>query len=131
MQLTVDERSLAMETLLRLDNKYEGRIGAQAGPLAEARYWLEMEHARKENRDPMTDCGYLRSCGGVFSKMAVRADGEMVPCTQMSHIELGRINRDDLAEVWITHSELIRLRDRRDISLNDFESCQECEYIPY
>jgi len=131
VQLTVDERSLAMETLLRLNKQYEGRIVAQAGPLAEAHHWLEMEAARLEKREPMTDCGYLRSCGGVFSKMAVRADGEMVPCSQMSHIELGRINRDDLGEVWRNHPELIRLRDRRDISLGEFDSCKECEYLPY
>jgi len=131
VQLTVDERSLAMETLLRLKQKYNGRISAQAGPLAEAEYWLEMEQARKEKQGNFPDCGYLRSCGGVFSNMAVRADGVMVPCLQMSHIELGRINSDDLEQVWQNHPELTRLRERRDIKLDDFDFCQECEYIPY
>ena len=37
VQLTTRERSLAMETLLRLNKKYHGRIGAAAGPLAEER----------------------------------------------------------------------------------------------
>lgn len=131
VQLTVDERSLAMATLLKLNKKYNGRIGAAAGPLAEARNWLEMEQARKENRENLPNCGYLRSCGGVFSKMAVRADGVMVPCLQMSHVELGRINQDDLREVWQDHPELIRLRERRDIRLNEFAFCQNCDYIPY
>ena len=131
VQLTVDERSVAIETLLKVNHKYNGRIGAAAGPLAEARNWLEMEQARKEKRENLPNCGYLRSCGGVFSKMAVRADGVMVPCLQMSHIELGRINRDDLREVWQNHPELARLRERRDIGLNDFDFCQGCDYIPY
>lgn len=131
VQLTVDERSLAMETLLKLNHKYNGRIGAAAGPLAEAKNWLEMEQARRENRESFQNCGYLRSCSGVFSKMAVRADGVMVPCLQLSHIVLGRINRDDLKEVWQHHPELTRLRERRDIPLADFDFCQGCEYIPY
>ena len=131
VQLTVEERSIAMETLLKLNQKYNGRIGAAAGPLAEAKYWLEMEQARKENRESFKDCGYLRSCGGVFSKMAVRADGVMVPCLQMSHVELGRINRDDLRDAWQNHSELIRLRQRRDMRLDDFDFCRGCDYIPY
>ena len=131
VQLTVEERSLAMETLLKLSRKYEGRISATAGPLAEARHWLDMEQARKEGREAFPDCGFLRSCGGFSSKLGVRADGVMVPCILMSHIELGRINRDDLGEVWRTHPELIRLRERRDIPLSDFAFCRDCEYSPY
>ena len=131
VQLTVDERSVAMETLLKLNHKYNGRIGAAAGPLAEAKNWLEMEQARKENRENFQDCGYLRSCGGVFSKMAILADGVMVPCLQMGHVELGRINRDDLRDVWQNHPELTRLRERRDIRLDHFDFCQDCDYIPY
>ncbi len=131
VQLTVEERTLAMETLLKLNRKYNGQISASAGPLAEARNWLEMEAARREGKPSLPDRGYLRSCGGVMSQMAVRGDGVMVPCCQMSHIELGRINRDDLREVWQNHSELRRLRQRRKIPLSDFEFCQGCDYINY
>jgi radical SAM protein with 4Fe4S-binding SPASM domain len=49
----------------------------------------------------------------------------------MGHIELGRINHDDLKEIWQNHPELKRLRERRSISLNDFEFCNGCEYINY
>jgi SynChlorMet cassette radical SAM/SPASM protein ScmE len=131
VQLTVEDRSLAMETLLKLNKQYDGRITASAGPLAEAKQWLEMEQARTEGRESLPDCGCLRSCGGVFSSMAVRADGMMVPCIQMSHIELGRINSDDLGEVWRNQQDFIRLRDRRDTSLKDFEFCRDCDYLPY
>jgi len=129
--LTAEERSLAMELLLRLARKFNGRISATAGPLAEARSWTEMERARREGRGPIPGRGFLTGCNGPMSKIAVRADGVMVPCDQMGHMELGLINRDDLREVWRNHPELKRLRDRRDIPLSDFEFCQGCDYIRY
>jgi SynChlorMet cassette radical SAM/SPASM protein ScmE len=131
VQLNVEERSLAMDTLLKLAKKYNGRISASAGPLAEGRNWLEMEKACQEGKEGIPGRGYLTSCNGPMSHMAVRADGVMVPCGQMSHIELGRINRDNFQEVWQEHHELKRLRERHKISLNEFEFCQGCAYINY
>jgi len=131
LQLSVEERSLAMETLLTLAAGHPGRVSASAGPLAEARQWLEMERARQNRAPGFPGAGYLRSCGGVFARLAVRADGVIVPCSQMSHIELGRINRDDLREVWRGHPELERLRRRREVPLGEFSFCRGCEYIPY
>jgi len=130
IQLSVGDHTLAMETLLRLNKKYGDRISANAGPLANADMWGKMEKARREGRE-MPGKGYLKACGGVLSKMDIRADGTMTPCILMSHIELGRINKDDLKSVWQDHPELIRLRERRKIALNDIEYCEGCEYIPY
>jgi len=131
VQLTVEERSLAMEILLRLHKKYNGCISASAGPLAEGKAWLEMEQAKREGIERMQGYGFLTGCGGLMKNMAVRADGVMVPCCQMSHIELGRINKDDLKEVWQNHVELKRLRERNSIPLSDFEFCKGCDYINY
>jgi SynChlorMet cassette radical SAM/SPASM protein ScmE len=131
VQLTVEERSLAMDTLLKLNEKYNGRISASAGPLAEGKNWLEMERALGERQEALDGRGFLSGCNGPTSQIAVRADGVMVPCIQMSHIELGRINRDNLQEVWQEHHELKRLRERHKISLTEFEFCQECEYLGY
>lgn len=131
VQLTIEERCYAMETLLRLNKKYNGRISANAGPLTEAKSWLEMEKARREGRGPVSGLGYLTGCSGPMSKIAVRADGVVIPCIQMSHIELGRINKDDLTEVWQNHSELRRLRERSTIPLSSFEFCKDCPYINY
>ena len=131
VQLTVEERSLAMETLLELNKKYNGRISASAGPLAEAKNWLEMEEALQQGHNSLEGRGFLSACNGPMNQMAVRADGVMTPCIQMSHIELGRINRDDLQEVWQEHSELKRLRERHKIPLSDFEFCQGCEHLGY
>ena len=131
IQLTAEERTLAMETLLQLTKKYNGRISATAGPLAEGRDWLEMEKSLREERASFDGRGYLTSCNGPMNTLAVRADGVMVPCGQMSHIELGRINMDNLQEVWQEHPELERLRERHNISLSEFEFCKGCDYINY
>lgn len=131
VQLNALEFSECIETLLKLEKKYNGRIGALAGPLACGKHWLEMESAYKNNLPEIPGCGHLRSCGGVFSKMAILADGTMVPCSQMPHIKLGKINQDSLAHVWLNHPELIRLRERRDIPLEKFQYCFGCKYIPY
>jgi SynChlorMet cassette radical SAM/SPASM protein ScmE len=131
VQLTAEERSLVMGTLLKLEKKYNGRIGATAGPLAEGKDWLEMEKACQQKSETISGRGHLSGCNGPMSQFAVRADGVMTPCIQMSHIELGRINKDDLQEVWQENSELKRLRERHNIPLSDFEFCQGCEYLGY
>jgi SynChlorMet cassette radical SAM/SPASM protein ScmE len=131
VQLTVEERCLAMRDLLKLNKKYSNRISATAGPLAEARMWLDMEQARSKGLKDGHGGGHLTSCGGPMTKLAVRADGVIVPCAQISSIELGRINRDGLAWVWQDNKELNRFRDRSSIPLADFDFCRECEFMDF
>lgn len=134
VQLTTADRVYAMETLIRLNEEYDGRISATAGPLAEARMWSEMEQLRQAGDPPglKNECGLLTSCGGPYSTIAVRADGALIPCSQLPpHMELGKINTDRLTEIWQTHPELKRLRERRAIPLSSFDECKNCEYLPY
>ncbi len=131
MALTPEEHSRAMDMLLRLNEKYGGRISAQAGPLASARQWLEMVEARNQGLPGLPGCGHLRSCGGVFRTLAVRADGMMIPCTQLPHIELGRIGEVPVTAAWLDHPEMRRLRQRRQVPLGDFPFCRGCAYIPF
>jgi SynChlorMet cassette radical SAM/SPASM protein ScmE len=131
LMLTPEERSSAIDTLLRLDKKYKGRILAQAGPLAEGKTWIKMQKAKDQGLPGFPNGGHLTGCGCTISEIAVRSDGVIVPCTQMSHIELGRIGTDDLKEVWLHHPELKRLRERSSIPLCAFEFCRGCDYIPY
>jgi len=131
VQLTAEERGIAMTSLLRLSKKYNGRISATAGPLAEARAWREMERARKEGVAEIRGRGSLVGCGGAFTKIGVLADGVMVPCVQMPDMALGRIDKDDLTEIWHDHPELDRFRKRREISLSSFEFCSGCPYLHY
>ncbi len=128
VQLTVQERSLAMRSLLGLSARYPGRISATAGPLAEARRWGDMVQAVRAG-ERLSGGGFLTGCGGPHDTLAVRSDGVYIPCMLLGHIELGRVGRDDLSEVWQTHSALAELRERSQIPLSDFELCQGCEYI--
>ncbi len=131
VQLTVEERSIAMKSLLRLNKKYNGRINGAAGPLAEGRIWVRMEKARLYKEDCHPGRGRLTACGCSMSKIAIRSDGAIVPCNMLSHMKLGQINRDRLQDVWLNHPEMRKLRVRRNIPLSDFEFCSGCEYINY
>ncbi len=129
--LRPQERQSAMEILLRLSEKYDNRITAQAGPLAEARYWEQMETARLQHAPAFPHGGHLTACGCPMQKIAVRADGVLVPCSMLPHIELGRINQDSLADIWQQNSKLNQLRRRHTIPLTGFEFCADCSYRPY
>jgi SynChlorMet cassette radical SAM/SPASM protein ScmE len=129
--LTTAERQRAMETLLRLDARYPGRIQAAAGPLAEGKMWRAMENARRRNAPAFVQGGRLTGCGCTTHKLAVRADGMIVPCSMLAHLVLGRINRDRLQEIWLHSPALRELRERRAIPLDSFDFCTACEYAPY
>lgn len=129
--LNIEERKEAMATLLRLEAKYPGRISANAGPLTDARMWRRMEEARASNAPAFYNGGCLTGCGCPSNKISVRADGGIVPCNMLEHVELGRINRDSLAEVWQFSPALNQLRNRHAIPLTSFEFCAGCSYIPY
>ena len=129
--LTTEQRQEAMDTLSRLAEKYNGRITAAAGPLAEARHWRRMEEARAQHLPPTPEGGRLTGCGCTSSKIAVNADGTIVPCTMLSHMRLGRINQDSLVDIWRNSPELNALRQRRAIPLAAFDFCADCPYTSY
>ncbi|MBM3300564.1 MAG: SynChlorMet cassette radical SAM/SPASM protein ScmE [Deltaproteobacteria bacterium] len=131
VQLTTVERGLAMESLVQLSEKYEGRIGATAGPLAEVQLWTVMEQARLQSDYKVSDSGHLTGCNGPMTKMAVRADGAMLVCGQLPGIVLGRINEDPLDRVWQRHPVLTTFRERHDIPLSSFDFCRDCGYIKF
>ena len=129
--LTVEERKEAIATLLRLTAKYNERISAQAGPLTDGQMWRRMEEAREQGRPAFPNGGRLTACGCPNSKISVRSDGVIIPCSMLAHIELGRVNRDSLVEIWQNSPALNQLRERHAIPLGAFEFCGGCPYIPY
>ena len=129
--LTPEDRQEAMEALLRLSARYEGRISAAAGPLAEGRRWREMGEARAAGSPAFSNGGRLTGCGCPFDKIAVQPDGAFAPCALLPHLELGRMGRDPLVDVWRHSPVLSRLRARSDIPLDRFPFCAECAYVPY
>lgn len=131
IMLNIEERKEAIVTLQRLTAKYNGRISAQAGPLTDGRMWNRMEEARIQSKPAFHNGGHLTACGCPTNKISVRADGVIVPCSMLAHIELGRINNASLLEVWQNSPDLNKLRNRHTIPLGEFEFCADCSYIPY
>lgn len=129
--LNIEERKEAMAVLLRLTEKYDGRISANAGPLTDGRMWRKMKDARDKDAPPFHNGGRLTACGCPSNKISVRADGVIVPCNMLAHIQLGRINEDSLEEIWQNSPALNQLRNRHAIPLKGFEFCSGCSYIPY
>jgi SynChlorMet cassette radical SAM/SPASM protein ScmE len=129
--LSIKDRQIAMEILLKLNKKYQNCITPQAGPLSEAHYWHRMEEARSAGAPPFENGGNLTGCGCPSSKISVRADGMIVPCFMLAHVKLGRINEDSFVEVWQKSYDLTGLRERHHIPLTQFEECVVCDYAPY
>ncbi len=128
--LTLEERVAAMTTLEGLERRFPKRIRATAGPLSQLRRWTAMESARRKG-EVWPQGGHLAACGGVFRKLAVRADGALVPCNQLSDRVLGWVQHDDLRAVWQEHPELGRLRRRQEVRLDDLPHCRDCPWVPW
>jgi SynChlorMet cassette radical SAM/SPASM protein ScmE len=128
VRLGIEERIVAMKMLLEASAGYPHRLRANAGPLAEAWQWHEMLSAQKSS-SPKGKRGTLSGCGCVFSTLAVRADGIFIPCSQLSHLALGRINQDSIREVWQNCQTLKSLRSRCQIPLASLAFCQGCSFV--
>lgn len=128
IMLTPAQRLRAMETLTRLAARYNGRINAQAGPLALAREFKRIETELAEGNTSIPGRGTLCGCGGVFSKIAVLHDGTIVPCHNLSTLHLGTIGKDDLRQVWLEHPLMNAVRRRREIPLQSLDTCRDCRY---
>jgi SynChlorMet cassette radical SAM/SPASM protein ScmE len=129
--LDVDEYSRALQIAKEMKAKYGNRIGAAAGPFYALSDWNRMLDAHNNHEKQQPNCGNLLSCGCVFSKLSVTADGRYVPCIQMSEDVLGQVGEDTLVDVWQKSTELNGFRDRVEIPLGTLDSCKGCEYIPY
>jgi SynChlorMet cassette radical SAM/SPASM protein ScmE len=131
IMLTVPQRFEVMAMLEKLNLKYENRISANAGPLFLLEKQKNINKAMNQGISLYPNCGYLTACGGVFEKIAVLHDGEIVPCHVISDLHLGNILEDDFIDVWKNHLILEELRDRQKISLNTLEPCKTCNYSGY
>ncbi len=118
--------------LEKLQQKYPGRITAQAGPLAKLRMYKEMEDARKNgettNRWKM---GYLSSCGGVFNKLGILHDGSIVPCSMLHDLTMGNMLSDDLLERWENSEVIQEVRDRCVVPMSEIPECSNCEWVEF
>ncbi|MBF0406081.1 MAG: SynChlorMet cassette radical SAM/SPASM protein ScmE [Candidatus Riflebacteria bacterium] len=130
IMLDNSERQTAMETLIELKHLYGSRISAAAGPLWEAENWMKMIKAADNSEPQWSEGGALTACGCVFSRLFVRADGYYCICQQIPHSMLGKVGASSLKDAW-NHSEMQRMRKRKEISLRTFNECSECRFVHY
>jgi SynChlorMet cassette radical SAM/SPASM protein ScmE len=128
IMLAPAQRLRTMRTLTELAARYEGRIGAQAGPLALAREFKKVDEALAAGESSSPGRGTLCGCGGVFNKIAVLHDGTLVPCHVLAALRLGTAGVDDLRRVWREHPLLNAVRQRRTIPLQSLDTCRDCAY---
>ena len=131
IMLTHADRLKAMITLVDLNKKYEGRITAAAGPLAEAKHFAKMQKAFDEKAPAFSKGGHLMACGCYNNKLSIRCDGGISPCTMLPNINLGVINKDKIIDIWQNNIALNQLRQREKIELSGFEFCKSCDFTDY
>ncbi len=129
--LTRDQRRQVMNDLAALNEGYEGRISAQAGPLSLARQVADIEARLARGETSRPGRGRLASCGGVFTKLDVRHDGAIVPCTMLPALTMGRIGEVDLQDAWRRHPAINQVRQRREIPIRSLSTCRDCRYAGF
>ncbi|MBN1273509.1 MAG: PqqD family peptide modification chaperone [Candidatus Aminicenantes bacterium] len=130
--LTPKQQLQAIITMHRLEQQYNGRITATAGPLAKWKTYGEMELARKTGEKTTSwKMGFLTACGCMYNKLAIHHDGKISPCNILSELEIGKINQDSIKTIWKTHPILKALKSRRTIPMHEVEGCENCEWAPY
>ena len=131
IMLSVAQRQEVMNLLTDLNEKYNHRISATAGPLALTQQKQRIQEAQAKGQDSLPGYGCLTACGGVFTKISLLHDGTIVPCHVISDLHLGNILTDDLGEIWREHPLMQELRQRREIPLDSIEPCRTCDYKGY
>lgn len=130
--LSPEQQLKAILKMHDLDQKYPGRISASAGPLAKWRTYGEMEHAKATGeRSERFEMGYLTACGCFYNKISVHHDGIISPCNMLTDMEMGRINRNSIKDIWKGHKALKELKDRRKIPMRDVPDCKDCEWTEF
>lgn len=129
--LTRDQRQRAMDSLLALNERYHGRISAQAGPLALARQFADIEARLARGETEMPGRGKLASCGGVLQKLDIQHDGTIVPCHVLPTLTMGVIGEVSLQDAWLHHPAINCVRRRRDLPIRSLKTCHDCPYAGF
>jgi len=129
--LSNDERHWAMKKLTELNERYDRRITATAGPLALAHAVKDIKQRIARGETEMPGYGTLCSCGGVFSRMAVLHDGSMVPCNMLPTLTMGVIGMHSFQDAWLNSPAINAVRLRREIPLSAVPECDGCRYAGF
>lgn len=131
LAMTEEQRRRAGVILTRYADTHPGRIQASAGPLASAREVAALRECLAGAATPGNGAGYLTSCRGFHSGLAILHDGSIVPCLQMPEVKLGRVGEVPIAELWLESGRLRELRDRWLVPLDGLDECRGCRFLPF
>jgi len=130
--LNPGQRKQAMIDLARINEKYDNRIAATAGPIALWRIYGEMEKAASSNYRASTwEMGSLSACGCIFQRLAAHHDGAITPCHMLPDLVIGQLGSDSISEIWKNHPVLESMRSRRNIPMSELQECKGCEWTSF
>jgi SynChlorMet cassette radical SAM/SPASM protein ScmE len=131
IMLSKEDKLRAMKILTALNEQYNGRISAAAGPLVEAKTVKDLKDRIARGETGIPGRGKLNCCGGVFSKMAVLHDGTMVPCNMLPKLIMGVIGMHPLKEAWLYSPVINAVRLRREVPITTIPACSDCRYAGF
>ena len=131
IMLSKEDKLRAMKILTELNEQYNGRISAAAGPLVEAKAVKDLEERLARGETGIPGRGKLNCCGGVFSKMAVLHDGTMVPCNMLPKLIMGVIGMHPLKEAWLYSPAINAVRLRREVPITAIPACSDCRFAGF
>ncbi len=131
LELTLHEFADSMREHLAVGKKYPKLIQSTSGPLgAGLRSWSRILKCKREGTK-IRNAGFHSTCGYVFSRMCIHADGGIVPCLSYPDQIMGYINQTPLNELWHNGAYINELRSLRRKPLTDYDLCRTCEYRPW
>ena len=98
--LTVPERVEAMATLVRLQERYPGRLKPRLGPRHATRCMARWSSPADGSEDHAVEDGLPLGLWMHLSSLDVLHDGSIVPCNMLPELVLGHIARDRFQEIW-------------------------------
>ncbi len=72
----------------------------------------------------------LLSCGAGFKFIAVKTNGDVIPCNALRSCILGNLHRNSLVEIFESSYELRNLKDINTKRVDSVDGCNICEYAP-
>jgi SynChlorMet cassette radical SAM/SPASM protein ScmE len=109
----------------RLLEKY-GSIAV--GSLIEIYQRMEKLKNLRKKFPHSTQAGFIGKCSAGNSCVAVRSDGEVVPCTFLLDMPCGSLRKKSFGKIWESSPVLKHLRSSERPSLDTLAECKGCKY---
>lgn len=131
LQLTPAQQVAALREIDAAAQRYRVRFGGNCGEILRSWRRIYGDWKCRSADSGRGAGGSLGSCQAYFTRMVIRADGKIAPCTALMHLVTGDALRDDIAVLW-RHSPVWRqLRERSSVELRRFRPCRDCPFLAF